>query len=95
MDMTDYICLCEIVIYEVWASEKCAPGRGVCACQVHRWTYRWVEIQIFMIIIPHATRQRNRTAESGAQTTQRWPNHRFVPANALANHTLFGMCNQQ
>ena len=38
---------------------KCALGRGVCACQVHRWTCPCVEIQVSMIIRPHATHQLN------------------------------------
>ena len=49
----------------------CAPGRGVWACQVHRWTCPWVEIQVSTIIRSHATRRCNRTAQSRAQTTQR------------------------
>ena len=51
---------------------------GVCTCRVHRWTCRWVDIQISMIIILHATRQRNRTIQSRARSSQRSMYHRFV-----------------
>ena len=58
---------------------------SVRACQVHRWTCPWVEIQDFMIIRPHATIQRNRITQSRALLSQRSVYHRFLRANALAN----------
>ena len=39
--------------------------------------------QDYINIRSHATRERNRQAESRAHTHQRWPNHRFVWANAV------------
>ena len=59
--------------------------------RVLRTTCPWVEIQVSIIIRPHAPRQKNLTAPSRAQTTQRLPNHIFLPANAPANHTGFGI----
>ena len=47
----------------------------VCACQVHRWTCPWVEIQVSMIIRPHATREHNPATESRARSTQRSVSH--------------------
>ena len=68
---------------------------SVRACQVHRWTCPWVEIQVSMIIRPHATSQRNRTTQSRAWSSQRSVYHRFLRANAPANHTWFGITLRQ
>ena len=74
--------------------QKCSDTT-LLACQVHRWTCPWVEIQVSMIIRPHATRQQSRTTPSRARLSQRSVYHRFIWANEPANHTCFGITLRQ
>ena len=71
--------------------KKMSLAISVRACQVHRWTCPWVEIQVSMTTRPHAIRQRNRTMQSRERSSQRSMYPRSLWVNAPANHTWFGI----
>ena len=68
---------------------------GVCVCQVHSQTYPGVEIQASMIIRMHARRQQTNRGITRTNKPNTSGYLTFVPANAPANHTCAGMCNQR
>ena len=68
LDITD----CIFYARSQFMNFKRCCDTSVLACRVHWWTCPWVEIQVSMIIRPHATSQRNTTTISRTQVNSKW-----------------------